>query len=723
MMELSATVRSIHAIVGSATVFHVDTEIGQRIRMVAHRDFAIQPGEYRCFAGRWESYKQAGKQFVVEDTRIADVTEAMLKTFLVNQSGVGEATARKLIKHFGADLPDLLDSANVDALSGVPGIREAIAVQAIQAWKDQGAKKELIDFVANPLKDNPTLIRSLTRSILKAHQFYKDTALEKLKANPYLLWAFSSWTDTDQLALALGVERDDRRRLVCAFEEALYQLYNDGHTAPPPLLVDAKLKCVLKDEFRSCVATYEAAREDGIHSKRFLVRETGGWSLPAAYIMENYVQAELLRRSQETNAMHQLSLLDEVDASGYRLPGNKPLDAQQEKAVAAILKHGVVAVIGAAGTGKTSVLHAANDLLHRTGRQVLQVALSGKASQRLVQQTGQDAYTIESLLAKVVASPQMLDLYDLPVLFIDEASMVDLSLMYRILKVFEGRALKIVAIGDRGQLPPIGPGMVFHRMIESSAFPVVELKTNYRTLSGSTIPEIAEIIRAGEAFRTSRDVVLVELGKGKDVAKEAIEQYLEHHQDGSTVQIISATKRVMAQANRRLQAKLLENAPVVPGAPEFRIGDRVIYRRNDRLVGLVNGSMGVVVSSDGDQVVVDFKTNEMAPADIVIEFENEGRTPLLLSQVKSNREGEWYLQHAYAITCHQAQGSEFDCAIIALERSQLLDRSWLYTATTRARRKVIFVGDPALIQEAIDSGNSADRRCVGICFDGCANGA
>lgn len=113
----------------------------------------------------------------------------------------------------------------------------------------------------------------------------------------------------------------------------------------------------------------------------------------------------------------------------------------------------------------------------------------------------------------------------------------------------------------------------------------------------------------------------------------------------------------------------------------------------------------------------------MAPADIVIEFQNEGRTPLLLSQVRSSREGQWYLQHAYAITCHQGQDSEFDCVLVALEKSQLLDRSWLYTATTRAMRKVIFVGDPILIQSAIDSGNSADRRFVGINFDGEDNAA
>lgn len=241
--------------------------------------------------------------------------------------------------------------------------------------------------------------------------------------------------------------------------------------------------------------------------------------------------------------------------------------------------------------------------------------------------------------------------------------------------------------------------------------------------SGSTIPEIAEITRNGRSFLVSKDVTLLEVRKGMDVVNASIDQYLQHYRAEETVQIISATKCVMEQANRRLQARLLEHASVVPKAPELRIGDRAIYRRNDRRVGLVSGSMGIVVPANEDQVVVDFNNNEVVNADIVIEFENEGRAPLLISQVRSSREGEWYLQHAYAITCHQAQGSEFDCVIVALEKSQLLDQSWLYTATSRAKRKVIFVGDLALIQDASDLGNSAERRNVGIRFDGVDNAA
>lgn len=674
MMDFTATVSSIHASFGSTVVFHACTETGKSVRMVADLDAQISAGEHRTFFGQWEEYKNAGKQFVVQDSRISDVTDAMVEMFLVSQTGIGRATASRLIKRFGKKLPSLLDNSDIETISSVDGIGDVTALLAIHGWHEQGAKSELVEFIAKALQDNPTKIRTLTNAVLKAHQFYRDDALVKLKENPYLLWAFCTWEQTDQLAQALGIASDDRRRLLCAIEESLYLLYSEGHTAPPPLAVADKLESLLGMQSLTCMAVYEAARDDGLHTQRFVLRAEGSWSLPASFIMESYVQAEMLRRATDSSDL-QLSLIEDANTSGYLLPGNHLLDKEQEQAVSAILKFGVVAVIGAAGTGKTSVLYAANDFLHRTGRHVLQVALSGKAAQRLMEQTGQDAFTIESLLNKLTGSPHLLDRYDLPVIFIDEASMVDLPLMYRILKAFDGRPLKIVAIGDRGQLPPIGPGLVFHKMVESESFPVVELKTNYRALAGSTIPKIAQIIRSGGVFRPSKDVVVV--NGIRSVADEAVEQYLQHL-EGGTVQIISATNRVMAQANRRLQAKLLEGAPTVPSAPEFRVGDKVVYKRNDRRIGLVNGSMGTVVQLRGDRVFTGEEASESVPADIVIEFLNEGRIPLLLSQIKSSHDGEWHLQHAYAITGHQSQGSEFDCVIIALESSQLLDRSWLY---------------------------------------------
>lgn len=712
MIELNATINSIYTEFRDVTVFYATTENGKRVRMVGQRDSVFSAGEYRTFFGKWEIYKDAGKQFQVQKSALTNVTNTMVKSFLMNQTGIGDKTAQKLIQYFGAELPKLLDNANETPLTEVDGIGNVVALQAIQAWHDQGAKSQLIDYISKPLENDTTLIGTLTKSVLKAHEFYQHKTLDTLKKDPYLLWAFCTWNEVDKLAQALGVMKDDKRRLTCAFEEALYCLYKEGHTAPAPKLVNNELKTILGEEHH-CLATFESAREDGLNTKRFFVRDNNGWSLPSSFIMESFVRNELLRRARADN-IKQLPLLGDTPAQEYLLPGEKILDAMQELAVHHILKHGVVLIIGTAGTGKTSVLYAANDLLHQTGRHVLQVALSGKAAQRLMQQTDQEAFTIESLLSKVKASPRFLDKYDLPVLFIDEASMVDLPLMYRILQVFKDREVKIVAIGDRGQLPPIGAGLVFHKMIECNIFPIVELKTNYRTLAGSTIPEISEIIRNGGTFKTTKDVTLIESTADKMV-EDVVEQYLKNPYYKS-VQIISATKRVMAKANRRLQSSLLETASVVPNAPEFRIGDKIIYKKNRPNIGLVNGSMGVIVEPQGELVLIDQESNETVKPDMVVEFESEGRIPLLLSQIKSQHDGEWFMQHAYALTGHQAQGSEFDCVIIALEKSKILDRSWLYTAITRAKQKVIFIGNASLIQHAINIGNNADQRHVGLRF-------
>jgi len=715
MIELNATIKSIHKEFNTVSVFHAIAENGKKVRMVGNSDSLFITGEHRTFFGDWEKYHIGGNQFRVKNSEPTSVTDRAVKSFLTSQAGIGPATAKKLINQLGEDLPRILDKGDHKLLMNINGIGEAVALQALYAWHKQGDKSNLIEFIRKPLEDNPEYISSLTKSILKAHEFYQHKTLEMLKLNPYILWAFSSWKETDQLALALGIEKNDRRRMVCAFEESLYRLYCDGHTASSTSMVNESLKTVLGKEYQRCLATYEAARDDGLNTKRFFIRDNGGWSLKSSLIMEEFVRVDLLRRSRSEGAQ-QLSLLGKATTEDYLLPGGNALDTKQALAVNKILNHGVVAIIGGAGTGKTSVLYAANDLLHQTGRQVLQVALSGKAAQRLQQQTNQEAFTIESLLSNFKKSPRFLDNYDLPVLFIDEASMVDLPLMYRVLQAFKDREVKIVVIGDRGQLPPIGPGLVFHKMIESNIFPIVELTTNYRTLGGSTIPQVSEVIREGGSFETSKDVEHFEC-IASSISDETVNQYLKNKQYG-TIQIISATKRIMAKVNRKLQDKLLDKKLSVIAAPEFRVGDKVIYKRNSPHIGLVNGSMGVVVETRSyDVVTVNKDTNETVPADIVIDFVNEGRTPLLKSQIRDHNSGEWLMQLSYALTGHQAQGSEFDCVIVALEKSQVLDRSWLYTAATRAKEKVIFVGDIEAIQTAIDLGNKADNREVCLRFD------
>jgi exodeoxyribonuclease V alpha subunit len=714
METVKATIQTIRGIYGNDAVINACTENGKRIRIVGDKSLSFSVGEYRSFDGQWQNYKSYGKQFRAVNSSLSDISNTMLKSFLMNQTGIGKATANTLIDYFGNDITELLEQSNVGELTQAPGIGKAVAFQAVKAWHDQGAKKELLDYLIKPLSNNPKAINTITGMVLRAHRFYKETTLEKLKNDPYRLWAFGSWKDTDCVAKALGVGNEDSRRLLCAIEEALYLLFSEGHTAPLPKMVNNELEKLLGGKHH-CLAIYEASREDKLNTSRIRVRSNGAWSLPSSYIMEESV-SQWFASSIKRNHRTQLPLFKNDSLDDYLLPGGFIMDAEQKLAVQSILDCDVTAIIGSAGTGKTSVLFAANDLLNRSGKHVLQIALTGKAAQRLAKQTQNDAYTIAALLGMIKVQPKFLGKYNMPVLFIDEASMVDLPMMYHVLKAFEGKHFKVVFIGDRGQLPPIGTGLIFHKLIESKRLPIIELKTNYRAISGSSIPETSDLIRNGSTFVESKDVIFLET-ESSEILNVAIESYRNNISNGS-VQIISATLRTMVSANRKLRAILLENAPEVEATPEFKVGDKVIYKKNDRHLGLVNGSMGVIVEIEGDTVTIDEEKGEIIPADMVVEFEDEGRIPLLVSQVKNFGAGEWYLQHAYAVTAHQAQGSEFDVVIITIEDTRILDRSWLYTAVTRAKGKVILIGSKALAQKAIDSGNIADNRMVGINFYG-----
>ena len=311
MQELNATINSISGIYGEVMVFHAHLPSGKRIRMVGGAESIFNPGEYRTFVGAWEDYKNAGTQFRVADSTLMNVTDEMVKSFLVNQTGIGDATVKSLLKIFGGKLPKLLDAAAPKVLMQAPKIGEAVAMQAIHAWHEQGTKSELINYIKEPFANHPLLVSKLTNAVLKAHEFYKHTTLDKLKEDPYRLWAFSTWEDTDQLALALGIEKNDRRRLLCSFEEALYQLYCEGHTAVPPSMVNETLTTILDVKYH-CEAIYQAARKDDMKTSRFMVYDDGRWSLPSAYIMETYVQKELTDRTGN-NLGEQLSMFGNIN--------------------------------------------------------------------------------------------------------------------------------------------------------------------------------------------------------------------------------------------------------------------------------------------------------------------------------------------------------------------------------------------------------------------------
>ena len=713
MDKIFATICDIKGFYGSKVVFFCKDDAEKIIRMVSDDD-CISKGEHRVFTGSWGSYK-SHKQFNVTHSNITPVSNELISLFLKSQSGIGDKTAQSLIKKHNGNLVELLDSKDAHTLSEADNVGIVIAHLAIDAWHEQTGKTKLIKYVDSVFNKSDANKNKFARIFRRAYELYHEETIDKIKEDPYRIWAVSGWADAEFLADTMGVAKNDRRRLMQAVVEAMYRLYHEGHTAPNMKMVNNTLAELLDDDEGlnyKCSAIYEHYNKDFVTVVRVKILENGSWSLPAAYDMESYVASELKRRMTEQVPNEQLEFFN-ADLDSYTLPDGNELDLSQLNAVNAILQNNVSVIVGEAGTGKTSCLYAANDLLHRSGWKVLQVALSGKAAQRLAQQTQQEAFTIEYLLGKIKASKKLVSKYDLPVLFIDEASMIDLSLTFRVLKAFEDKPLKIVFIGDPGQLPPIGPGLVFHELVKGGTIKVCTLKTNYRTISGSTIPDAAKAIRHGKYFNNSKDVNIIECNS-KNIINTAINSYCTNEISGS-VQIISATLRMMRSLNRKLQSIKTGSKLSVKDIPEFCIGDPVIYKINDRRLGLVNGSVGYVVPAEKTDVIeID---DQYLPANIVIYFTLEGRVPLLTSQVKDKESGSWHLQLAYSLTCHQSLGSEYDTVIIVLEKSQLLDRSWLYTAATRAKKKLIFVGDKNILKQSIDLGNKSDQRQVGISFD------
>lgn len=673
------------------------------------------PGDSYVLKGAFEDHEMYGKQFrvsqLVEKTK---PTGALIKQFLSTGRGIGQKTVDRIWDTYGDSLIMILEGRDIDSLTQVPRVSLALATAIVRAWHDDSVKTELIKFLQECFDASPSF--SVSQALSLAHkisEFYGPLSIEKLKSDPYRMWAFSTWKECELLASALNVALNDPRRLRCAVEEALYRLYEDGHTAVPPLLLNQRLEEVLGKEYH-CQAIFEANNEDSGKPKRIVI-ENGLWALPGPAAMEAYISEQLVLRSRQLfNASKNLNL------ENYALPSGFPLDEYQKKAVRLVFDHPIVAISGPAGSGKTSVLYAINDHIRRAGAQVLQVALSGKAAQRLMQATNEEAFTIDSLLAKIKANPDFLDQYGLtPILHIDEASMVDMPLLYRVLRVFEGRDLRMVFIGDPSQLPAIGPGVVFQVILDSKRIPSIKLLGNHRQGEGSSIIEFASLVRAGQwpedAESLRKDVEFIKCGKS-ELINISLEIYQDRLKKQEKTYIVGMTRNVVATANDSLHRMYCGESEVLLEAPEFAVGDPVIYKKNNNAIGLVNGSTGVIKSLGNGKTITRtyYDQTITMPAVALIDWDHEGPMLMALSDIKNDT--EWMLQHSYAITCHQAQGSEFDTCIIPIQPSKyLLDRSWVYTAITRAKKRVILVGDIDAARFAVvERGNFYEHRSVGL---------
>ncbi|MCP3429755.1 ATP-dependent DNA helicase [Opacimonas viscosa] len=689
-------------------VFRVNTQKKAIKVLLSHSHAHFEEGEHVQVIGQTEFNYKYGEQVIASSVELCDVSNDLIKSFLISTNGVGEKTANKLIVNLGNDLLNLIEKRDVSAIKKQGNVSKTIAEVICFNWHKQAGKVELIKFIREVLKDaSQKEVSAIIKIAKKAYSFYGDETENKLRDDPYRIWAFGTFKQAEIFASALKIKKDDKRRLVCAVEDVLFTHLKRGSTQASPLNFSKDLeKLVGKDLVIKAIVL--ALDQSKTPNPRIVVTEPQNFNelsdtdrlysrmfaLPSAVIMENYVREQIKTRLMQ--GILNITVSDS-ELEDYTLPGGHNLSHQQREAVKVVLTNAVSCVSGGAGTGKTSVLYCAHNLITNAGNSVLQVALSGKASRRLAQQTEQDAMTIEKLLKTIEYNPDYLNQFQTPLVLIDEASMVDIHSMYRILKVLEKRPARLVFVGDWAQLSPVGPGLVYHKLMESEFVPKVELTQNFR--STKNILEASDAIKAGKTFEHSKEVNIIECSSLDEMEKHSIRQY-ELHLSAQSMHIIAARTRTVATINLQLHKLITKNRKIVACAPHFRVGDSVVYKANNEELGIVNGSTGVVIGGNDEIIEVD--------------FDIEGLVVIPKEQITNNYAGEYLLQHGYALTCHASQGSEFDVVIVVVENFELVDRSWLYTAITRAKRKVIVLTMPESINNSLKRGFNYKLREVGF---------
>lgn len=625
--------------------------------------------------------------------------------------GVGQVKAQRLYDRFGPELVTIIEQRDMKALSTV--ISHEAADLLCHAFEKFQVAQTLVwlDQIGMP--------RRIGQKVVAC---YAGMAREKIEANPYALISFEArWKAVDVLAQErFGVTDADPRRLEAAVEETLYRALKDGHTCLPGKEVRSRLKTLLDDPD----LVGQSLATDG--SSQY--RRVGDLYQPTGtYLIELEIARRLSRMAAgEVAQQTSIFAVGEVDHGAmkaaihdYERTQGFALSSEQRQAILCSGSACLSLILGGAGTGKTTVLKALYAALEavQPGVAIYQLALAGRAAQRMQEATGRESCTIAAFFAQVSAVPLGSD----AVIVIDEVSMVDVILFYRLLRHIPP-STRLILVGDPRQLPPIGPGLLLHALAGHPAVAQTELKVVKRQSIASGILPVAVAVRR----HTIPDYVSYQ-GRGNGVSfidcpdhaldEAVVRVYAELGGSGADyrVQILSmirSNQGGVKHLNQRLHDRYRREAPpvycvdpqfgVVPARTleyvPLKVGDLVMFTKNDYRLGLRNGSLGRIIealpveSEDSDCCKVDFDGVEYT---------------LKTTQLES-------LSHAYAITVHKSQGSQFSRVIVPIRRSRLLDQALIYTAITRAVDQVVLVGDREAVAASILAPASAALRHVSL---------
>jgi exodeoxyribonuclease V alpha subunit len=678
------------------------------------------PGEHLRLGGAWTTHPDYGKQFKAEKCeQVLPATVEGIRRYLGSGliKGIGPKTAEKIVKAFGPETLYVIDS-EPQRLREVPDIGQKRYQMITAAWEAQKAIKEVMVFLQGHGVS--------TGLAVKIYKQYGDDSLAIVKNDPYRLardiWGIGFKT-ADKIARALGLPPDAPARVEAGAAYALSELADDGHVyVPQPELVKtaSNLLDVAPDLLPPALDRLEA---DGrIRRETLPGRDDPPGRLhdPAVYLTPFY-QAEVnaaarlktLLGTPDMFGRPASRLADFADSNWDNLLSSvqsvDQLSTEQIAAVRAALTHKVCLLTGGPGTGKTTTLRMLIRLLELRRHPVALASPTGRAAKRLSEATGRPAQTIHRLLGfSPVEGFTFNEQHRLPahLVVVDEASMLDLILFNNLLKAIDPAA-HLLLVGDVDQLPSVGAGDVLRDLGRCGRVPVVRLTQIFRQAADSHIITNAHRVNQGRmpVFDTDApDFFLF----AKDDPDEAADWVVDVVQNRiprkfelnplKDVQVLAPMHRGavgVGNLNGRLQAAL---NPPTPGKAErqiggrvLRVGDRVMQIRNNYQKEVFNGDIGRIL-----EVEVENQT-------LTVEFDDR---PVFYDWVEADE-----LQHAFAVSIHKAQGSEFPAVVIPMltQHYLMLQRNLLYTAITRAKQLCVLVGTRKAIGIAVRNATVAQR--------------
>lgn len=677
----------------------------------------VQVGEHVRLEGEWTVHGQYGRQFKVERyASVLPATAAGIEKYLGSGlvKGVGPVTAKRIVRKFGAETLTVIDETP-ERLREVLGVGPKRVALIKSAWHEQRQIREVMVFLQSH-GVSPALA-------VRIYKHYGDGAAGVVTNDPYRLARDIhgiGFITADKIARNLGIAPDAPERVAAGVAYTLSQKADEGHVYVPQgeLVAEAaKLLEVPAPLAAAAIATLqqeEQVRVEPLLGASGLAEERAVYLIPF-YYGEIGVAGRLrgLMDAVEDRCFVFRSFDWPQGLAVVQRETGLRLTAQQQAAARTALTERVTVMTGGPGTGKTTCTLAIIRLLDAARRSYVLASPTGRAAKRLGEATGREAKTIHRLLewspggaGGFTFQRNEENPLDVDMVIVDEASMLDLLLTNHLLKAIPPGA-HLLLVGDIDQLPPVGAGNVLRDVIDSDAAAVVRLDVIFRQAAGSFIIENAHRINRGQMPEwrpeQSQDFFLFQTDDPERAAELVVEIVQERIPrkfgiPAREIQVLSPMHRGavgVAALNERLQAAL---NPPAAGKPErriggriFRLGDRVMQMRNNYDKDVFNGDLGQISALDLVEQTLSVRIDERTVPYDFLELDE--------------------LVHAYAVSVHKSQGSEFPAVVVPIttQHYMMLQRNLLYTAVTRARKLVVLVGAPRAVAIAVNNNRIADR--------------